>query len=46
MNLAATYRRQLGGQAQAVVAAWQTPREVVFTAIGLDNQPQTVRRRF
>lgn len=46
VNLAATYQRQLGGQAQAVVAAWQTPREVAFTAIGLDNQPQTVRRRF
>ena len=34
------------GQAQAVVAAWQTPREVAFTAIGLDNKPQTVKRRF
>jgi len=45
-NLPTTYQRQLGGQAQAVVAAWQTPREVAFTAIGLDNQPQTVRRRF
>jgi len=42
VNLATTYQRQLGGQAQAVVAAWQTPREVAFTAIGLDNQPQTV----
>jgi len=46
VNLATTYQRQLGGQAQAVVAAWQTPREVAFTAIGLDNQPQTVKRRF
>ena len=46
VNLATTYQRQLGGQAQAVIAAWQTPREVAFTAIGLDNQPQTVRRRF
>jgi hypothetical protein len=46
VNLATTYQRQLGGQAQAVVAAWQTPREVAFTAIGLDNKPQTVRRRF
>ena len=46
VNLASTYQRQLGGQAQAVIAAWQTPREVAFTAIGLDNQPQTVRRRF
>ncbi len=46
VNLATTYQSQLGGQAQAVVAAWQTPREVAFTAIGLDNKPQTVRRRF
>ena len=46
VNLATTYQRQLGGQAQAVVAAWQTPREVAFTAIGLDNMPQTVKRRF
>jgi hypothetical protein len=46
VNLATTYQRQLGGQAQPVVAAWQTPREVAFTAIGLDNQPQTVKRRF
>ena len=45
VKLAATYQRQFGGQAQAVVAAWQTPREVAFTAIGLDNQPQTVQRR-
>ena len=46
VNLATTYQRQLGGQAQAVVAAWQMPREVVFTAIGLDNMPQSVKRRF
>jgi hypothetical protein len=46
VNLATTYQRQLGGQAQAVVAAWQIPREVVFTAIGLDNKPQAVKRRF
>jgi hypothetical protein len=46
VNLATTYQRQLGGQAQAVIAAWQTPREVAFTAIGLDNQTQTVKRRF
>ena len=46
VNLATTYQRQLGGQAQAVVAAWQTPREVAFTAIGLDNMPQSVKRRF
>jgi FtsP/CotA-like multicopper oxidase with cupredoxin domain len=46
VNLATTYQRQLGGQAQAVIAAWQTPREVAFTAFGLDNKPQTVRRRF
>jgi FtsP/CotA-like multicopper oxidase with cupredoxin domain len=46
VNLATTYQRQLGGQAQAVIAAWQTPREVAFTAIGLDNMPQTVKRRF
>ena len=46
VNLAATYQRQLGGQAQAVIAAWQTPREVAFTAIGLDNKPQTVKRLF
>ena len=46
VNFAATYQRQLGGQAQAVIAAWQTPREVAFTAIGLDNKSQTVRRRF
>ena len=46
VNLATTYQRQLSGQAQAVVAAWQTPREVAFTSIGLDNQPQTVKRRF
>ena len=46
VNLATTYQRQLGGQAQAVVAAWQLPREVVFAAIGLDNQVQTVKRRF
>jgi len=45
VNLATTYQRQLGGQAQAVVATWQTPREVAFTAIGLDNKSQTVRRR-
>ena len=46
VNLATTYQRQLGGQAQAVIAAWQTPREAAFTSIGLDNKPQTVRRRF
>ncbi len=46
VNLATTYQRQLGGQAQSVVAAWQRPREVAFTAIGLDNMPQTVKRRF
>jgi FtsP/CotA-like multicopper oxidase with cupredoxin domain len=46
VNLATTYQRQLGGQAQAVVATWQTPREVAFTAIGLNNQPQTVKRKF
>lgn len=46
VNLATTYQRQLGGQAQAVIAAWQTPREVAFTAFGLDNKPQTVKRRF
>ena len=46
VNLATTYQRQLGGQAQAVIAAWQTPREVAFTAIGMDNMPQTVKRRF
>jgi FtsP/CotA-like multicopper oxidase with cupredoxin domain len=46
VNLATTYQRQLGGQAQAVIAAWQTPREVAFTAFGLDNRPQTVKRRF
>jgi hypothetical protein len=46
VNLATTYQRQLGGQAQAVVAAWQLPREVVFAAIGLDNKVQTVKRRF
>jgi len=46
VNLAATYQRQLGGQAQAVIATWQTPREVAFTAIGLDNKSQTVKRRF
>ena len=46
VNLATTYQRQLGGQAQPVVAAWQTPREVAFTAIGLDNMPRTVKRRF
>ncbi len=46
VNLAATYQRQLGGQAQAVIAAWQTPREVAFTAIGLDNKSQTVKRLF
>jgi hypothetical protein len=45
VNLATTYQRQLGGQAQPVVATWQTPREVAFTAIGLDNKPQTVRRK-
>ena len=45
VNLATTYQRQLGGQAQAVVATWQTPREVAFTAIGLDNKSQTVKRR-
>ena len=45
VNLATTYQRQLGGQAQPVVATWQTPREVAFTAIGLDNKPQTVKRR-
>jgi len=46
VNLATTYQSQLGGQAKPVVAAWQTPREVAFTSIGLDNKPQTVRRRF
>ena len=46
VNLATTYQRQLGGQAQAVIAAWQTPREVAFTAIGMDNMPQTIKRRF
>jgi hypothetical protein len=46
VNFAATYQRQLGGQAQAVIAAWQIPREVVFTSIGLDNKPQSVKRRF
>ncbi len=46
VNLATTYQRQLGGPAQPVVAAWQTPREVAFTSIGLDNKPQTIKRRF
>ena len=46
VNLATTYQRQLGGQAQAVVAAWQTPLEVAFTQIGLDNKAQTIKRRF
>jgi len=46
VNLATTYQRQLGRQAQPVVAAWQTPGEVAFTAIGLDNMPRTVKRRF
>jgi hypothetical protein len=46
VNLATTYQSQLGGQAKPVVAAWQTPLEVAFTAIGLDNKPQTVKRRF
>ena len=46
VNLATTYQRQLGGQAQPVIAAWQTPRDVAFTAIGLDNKPQTVKRKF
>ena len=46
VNLATTYQRQLGGQAEPVVAAWQTPREVAFTSIGLDNKPQTIKRRF
>ncbi len=46
VNLATTYQSQLGGQAKPVVAAWQTPREVAFTAFGLDNKPQTVRRTF
>jgi spore maturation protein SpmB len=45
VNLATTYQRQLGGQAQPVVAAWQTPREVAFTAIGLDNKSQTVKSK-
>ena len=46
VNLATTYQRQLGGQAQPVIAAWHSPREVAFTAIGLDNKPQTVKRKF
>jgi FtsP/CotA-like multicopper oxidase with cupredoxin domain len=46
VNLATTYQRQLRGQAEPVVAAWQTPREVAFTSIGLDNKPQTIKRRF
>ena len=46
VNLATTYQRQLGGQAQPVIAAWHSPREVAFTAIGLDNKPQTLKRKF
>jgi putative hemolysin len=46
VNLATTYQSQLGGQAKPVVAAWQTPLEVAFTSIGLDNKPQTIKRRF
>ena len=46
VNLATTYQSQLSGQAKPVVAAWQTPREVAFTSIGLDNKPQTIKRRF
>jgi FtsP/CotA-like multicopper oxidase with cupredoxin domain len=46
VNLATTYQRQLGGPALAVVAAWQTPSEVAFTQIGLDNKAQTIKRRF
>ncbi len=45
VNLAATYQRQLNGQAQAVIATWQTAREVAFTAIGLDNKSQTVKSK-
>jgi FtsP/CotA-like multicopper oxidase with cupredoxin domain len=46
VNLATTYQRQLGGQAQPVIAVWHSPREVAFTAIGLDNKPQIVKRKF
>jgi putative hemolysin len=46
VNLATTYQSQLGGQAKPVVAAWQTPLEAAFTSIGLDNKPQTIKRRF
>ena len=46
VNLATTYQSQLSGQAKPVVAAWQTPREVAFTSIGLDNKPQIIKRRF
>lgn len=45
VNLATTYQSQLGGQAQPVIATWQKPREVAFTAFGLDNKPKTILRR-
>jgi hypothetical protein len=36
----------LGGQAKPVIAAWQSGREVAFSAIGLDNKPMTQVRKF
>jgi hypothetical protein len=36
----------LGRQAKPVIAAWQSGREVAFSAIGLDNKPMTQVRTF
>jgi len=46
VQIATTYQSMLGGQAKAVVAAWQAGREVAFSSIGLDNKPQTQVRKF
>jgi len=45
VNLATTYQSGPGGPAKAVIAAWLTQQEVAFTAFGLDDKPQTVKRR-
>jgi len=46
VQIHSTYQSMLGGQAKPVIAAWQSGREVAFSAIGLDNKPMTQVRTF
>jgi len=35
-----------GSLIEPILAAFQLPKEVIFTTLGLDNIPQTIKRRF